>query len=106
MGDTNANVKPNVTSDFSVSKTGSMASAVESSLPGGYGAGYRAGDGFRLSARTCLTLLSKLSDDELDHELDFLNAYYPDMAHRTRGPFPPVRLHYNSAGFLYKCVYL
>ena len=50
----------------------------------GDGLGYDLRDGFRLSAKTCLALLSRLSEQELDEELDYLAAYYPDLANRTR----------------------
>ena len=46
--------------------------------------GYDLRDGFRLSAKTCLAVLDRLSDEELDNELDYLAAYYPDLANRTR----------------------
>ncbi len=55
--------------------------------PGGYGVGvvgYDKGDGFRFSAKTCLALLARLDDKEVDQEIDYLNAYYPDIASRTR----------------------
>lgn len=55
-------------------------------LPGGYGVGqgYEPGDGFRLSAKTCLAFLPRLSEKELDDEIDFIKAYHADLAVRTR----------------------
>ena len=50
----------------------------------GKGLGYDLRDGFRLSAKTCLAVLDRLSEAELDDELDYLQAYYPDLASRTR----------------------
>ena len=55
--------------------------------PGGYGVGvvgYDKGDGFRLSAKTCLAMLARLDDLEVEQEIEYLNAYYPDIANRTR----------------------
>ena len=70
----------------SASQTDPGALPLGSHSPGGLGAGmgYEEGDGFRLSAKTCLAILHMLTDVQLDEEIKLHTAYNPTAAKRTR----------------------
>ena len=71
---------PNQSSDMSSEN----ASELPSTGGCGVGQGYDVGDGFRFSAKTCLSVLERLTEDELDDEINFIKAYHSDLSVRTR----------------------
>ena len=79
----------------SESSTMSSGDVPELLSPGGYGVGqsYDAGDGFRFSSKTCLAVLQRLSEKELDDEISRLhlpkplNFYNKNIEHVTEARF-------------------